>query len=60
MWTENTRPTLYGQWLAWQLITNHFIDPVHGIEPVLFISYDDLINLIIRNKKQALKEARKY
>ena len=30
------------------------------MEPVPFISHDDLINNIIRNKKQALKEARKY
>ena len=22
-WTENTRPTLYRQWLAWQLTTEH-------------------------------------
>ena len=60
MWTENTRPTLYGQWLAWQLTTDHSIDPAHGVEPVPFISCDDLINVIIRNKEQALKEARKY
>ena len=60
MWRENTRPTLYGQRLAWQITTDHYIDPAYGVEPVLFISCDDLINVIIRNKEQALKEARKY
>lgn len=23
MWTENARPTLYGQWLAWQITIEH-------------------------------------
>ncbi len=27
MWTQNARPTLYGQWLAWQMTVDHSIDP---------------------------------
>ena len=34
MWTQNTRPTLYGQWLAWQITVDHSIDPADGVEPV--------------------------
>lgn len=30
MWTRNARPTLYGQWLAWQITIDHFI-VTHGL-----------------------------
>ena len=34
LWTENTRPTLYGQRLAWQVAIDHAIDPAEGLEPL--------------------------
>lgn len=34
LWTVNTRPALYGQWLAWQIALDHAIDPAEGVEPV--------------------------
>ena len=62
IWTENTKPTLYGQWLAWQLTVEHSIDPANGVEPVPVISSVSHFKnkVIIANKEQALKEARKY
>ncbi len=40
MRTENARPTLYGQWLAWQITTDHSIDPAEGVEPATkLVSY---------------------
>lgn len=61
MWTENTRPKLYGQWLAWQLTTEHSIDPAHGVEPVPITSTDFCFKgkVIIENREQALHEATK-
>lgn len=62
MWTENTRPTLHGQWLAWQLTTEHPIDPATGVEPVPVIGPDLHFKneVIIGHKEQALKEDEKY
>lgn len=40
MWTEDTRATLYGQWLAWQLTTEHSMHPANGVEPVPVIGPD--------------------
>lgn len=34
MWTQNSRSTLYGQWLAWKITIDHSIDPVEGVERV--------------------------
>ena len=34
MWTQNARPSSYGQWLAWQLTVDHSKDPADGAEPV--------------------------
>ena len=61
-WIENIRPILYGQWLAWQLTVEHSIDPANGVEPVPVISSVSHFKnkVIIANKEQALKEARKY
>lgn len=61
-WTENTRHTLYGQWLVWQLTTEHSIDPATGVEPVPVIGPDLHLRtkVIIGHKEQAIKEAKKY
>ena len=61
-WIENIRPILYGQWLAWQLTVEHSIDPANGVEPVPVISSVSHFKnkVIIANKEQTLKEARKY
>lgn len=34
LWTVNTRPAPYGQWLAWKIALDHAIDPAEGVEPV--------------------------
>ena len=54
LWTENVRPTLYGQWL-------HAIDPAEGVESVTNLaSYNSLEpQVIIKSKKGAMEEARK-
>ena len=61
MWTQNARPTLYGQWLAWQMTVDHSIDPADGVERVEIIkpSTSFVGKIIIDNKAQALAEARK-
>lgn len=61
MWTENTRPTLYGQQLAWQLSTEHSIDLANGVEPVPVTGPDFYFKgkIIIGQKEQALKEVTK-
>lgn len=40
MWMQDTRPTIYGQWLAWQITFEHSIDPADGVEPVETITPD--------------------
>ena len=47
LWTQNSRPTLYGQWLAWQITLNHAIDPADGVEPTPKVIY-------LLNSKQML------
>lgn len=32
LWTQNSRPTLYGQWLAWQITDDQSIDPAEGVD----------------------------
>ena len=61
LWTENARPTLYGQCLAWQITTDHSIDPAEGVEPVTKLdSYNALQpEVIIKSKKEEMEEARK-
>lgn len=61
MWAENTRSTLYGQWLAWQLTVKNSIDLANGAEPVPVISSMSYFKnkVIIVNKEQAFKETRK-
>ncbi len=61
MWTQNSRPTLYGQCLAWQITIDHSIDPAEGVEPVEKIESNCLFkaDVIIKCKKEALEEARK-
>ncbi len=62
MWTQNARPTLYGQWRAWQITIEHSIDPANGVEPVEVIKTGTCFEgkIIVENKKQALHEATKY
>ena len=61
MWTENTRPTLYGYWLAWQISIGHSIDLVDGVEPVENMKVDRFTGeIVIQPKKEAIKEAKKY
>lgn len=61
MWTRNSRATLYGQWLTWQITIDYSIDPAEGVEPVEKIASNSLFkaDVIIKCKKEALEEARK-
>lgn len=61
IWAKNARSTLYGQWLAWQLIIEHSIDPANGGEPFLVTTPDFYCKrkIIIQHKKKALQEAKK-
>ena len=62
MWTQDARPTLYRQWLAWQMTIDHSIDPADGVEPVEDIEPGTCFQgeITIKCKKQALKEATRY
>ncbi len=61
MWTENARPTLYGQRLAWQISFEHAIEPADGVEPVEIMEVDRLSGkIVIQPKKNAFEDARKY
>ncbi len=61
MWTGNTRPTLYGQWLAWQITIEYSINPADGVEPVATMEPDEFKGrIIIQAKKHAIEEAKKY
>ena len=62
MWTQNARPTLYGQWLAWQITIEHSIDPADGVEPVEVIKSGTCFEgkVIVKGKKEALHEATRY
>ena len=61
MWTHDARPTLYGQWLAWQITVDHSIDPADRVEPVEILKPGTNFQgkIIIDCKKQPLKEATK-
>ena len=61
LWTQNSRPTLYGQWLAWQITVDHSIDPADGVEPVKKMRSGKSFkaDVIVRCKKRALEEARR-
>ncbi len=61
LWTQNLRPTLYGQWLAWQITVDHSIDPADGVEPVKKMRSGKSFkaDVIVRCKKRALEEARR-
>ncbi len=61
IWTKNARPTLYGQWLAWQMTLDHSFDPADGVEPVEVINpgINFQREIIIDCKKQALRKATK-
>ena len=61
MWAENTRPTLYGHWLAGQISIDHSIDLADGVEPVENMEVDRFTGkIVIQPKKEAIKEAKKY
>ena len=61
MWTQDARPTLHGQWLAWQITFDYAIDPAERVELVRKLTLNSLFkpNVIIRGKKEAMKEAEK-
>ena len=59
MWTQNTKPILYGQWLAWQITLDHSIDPADGVEPVKKLGTSFPGKIIVDCKMQAVREARK-
>ncbi len=60
LWTQNSRPALYGQWLAWQITLDHSIDPADGVEPVQKMISEELkADIIFESKKKALEEAKK-
>ena len=60
-WTQDERPTTFGQWLAWQITIDHCIDPAEGVEPVKDPDSCSLVklNVIIKGKEKAMEEARK-
>ena len=59
--TENVWPKYYGQWLAWQIPTDHSIDSAKGVELVTKITSHNLFKpqVIVKSKKEAMKEAKK-
>lgn len=60
LWTQNSRPTLYGQWLAWQITLDYAIDPADGVEPTPKVTSDKFrTDVIIRCKEKAFEEERK-
>ena len=60
MWTENARPTSYGQWLAWQITTEHSIDPADEVEPVTKLAFSNPLEpkVIIKKKKEAIENGK--
>ena len=61
MWTKNARPTLYRQWLAWQISFEHAINPADRVEPVEIIEVNRFSEkIVIKPKKNALQKVRKY
>lgn len=60
LWTENTRPVLYGQRLAWQIAFDHAIDPAEGVEPVNLPKTDAGFEgkVVIESPKRALEKAK--
>lgn len=61
MWTKNTRPTMYRQWLAWQLTTDHSINSSNGAEPVSVRNPNFYFKgkIIVEYKEQVLQEVKK-
>ena len=60
LWTQSSRPKLYGQWLAWQITIDHSIDPAEGVEPVEKVSSNGVkADVIIKFKKEAFEAAKK-
>lgn len=57
MWTQNSRPTLYGQWLAWQLTIDHSIGLAKAEKKKS--NYLLMVNITNKCTKEALEEARK-
>ena len=59
--TQNARPTLYGQWLAWQITIDHSIGPVDGVEQVEVIKPSTKFQgeIIIECKKTSIKRSHK-
>lgn len=59
---ENAKLWLFSYWLAYQIVSNYFIDPADGVEPVesLRLINDFSRNIIIEQKNKALEEAKKY
>lgn len=59
--TENTRPTSYRQWLAWQITIRHSIDLADGVEPVEImepgVGFEGKV--IIEPKEKAIEKAKK-
>lgn len=59
LWTQDSRSTLYGQWLELQITIDHSFDPAEGLESVEMIASNFKANVIVKCKKIALEEARK-
>lgn len=49
------------QWLAWQIITDHFIDPVKEVDLVIILASYNLLEqeVIIKCQKEIMKEVKK-
>ena len=60
LWTENARPILYGQRLAWQIALDHAIDAAEGVEPVelpeTVVEFEGQV--VIESPKKALEKAK--
>ena len=58
MWTQDSRPRLYGQWLAWQITVDYSIGPAEGVEPVEKIASHGLLRqtLSLSVRKKHLKK----
>lgn len=62
IWTQSARLTLYGEWLTWQVIVKHSIDPAEGVKLVEMIESGSIStgDIIIECKKEIFQEVKKY
>lgn len=61
LWTENTQPTSYGQWLAWQIALDYAINLAEGVKPIGLVECIAKFEgrVVIESPKNALEKAKR-